>query len=128
MRTLFCAYFLLCSFSMSYASDIYNFENEEQLFNYHTMTKQLRCLVCANQTLSDSYGPFADEVKEKVYLALLSGQQPETIKQNLIHDYGEKISYDPVYDSYTWLLWLMPIGIFMFAVGTILLRVRFKGM
>ena len=46
-----------------YAKDIYPFADKAQSTRFQTLTANLRCLVCQNESLSDSNAPLAGDLR-----------------------------------------------------------------
>ncbi len=79
------------------------------------ITKNLRCLVCQGQSVYDSDSEFANSVKIIVERKLDEGFSEEQIYAYLKDKYGEWILYDPTFNKNTYILWLLPI--LMFVLG-----------
>ena len=77
------------------------------------ITKNLRCLICQGQSVYDSDSEFAISIK-----ALVDKKLEEGFSENQIYDffkekYGDWILYDPELNKNTYILWLLPILIFL---------------
>ena len=77
------------------------------------ITKNLRCLICQGQSVYDSDSEFAISIK-----ALVDKKLKEGFSENQIYDffkekYGDWILYDPELNKNTYILWLLPILIFL---------------
>ena len=77
------------------------------------ITKNLRCLICQGQSVYDSDSEFAISIK-----ALVDKKLEEGFSENQIYDffkekYGDWILYDPGLNKNTYILWLLPILIFL---------------
>ena len=88
---------------------------------YETLTRELRCLVCQNQPISDSNAPLAEDLRRQVREMLLSGSSDREIYSFMTDRYGDFVLYRPPFAKRTWLLWLAP-GILLLIGGTVLVR------
>ena len=104
--------FLLLTFSNLYAD-----ENGER----NEITKNLRCLICQGQSVYDSDSDFANSMKILVDQKLEEGLSDKEIYIYFKEKYGDWILYDPGLNKNTYLLWLLPILIFLFG-GAIIVK------
>ena len=79
----------------------------------YELYKELRCLVCQNQSLLESNAPLALDLKKVVMNKIELGQSKGEIKKFLVDRYGEFILLKPKYSIQNILLWLGPI-LFLF--------------
>ena len=79
-----------------------------------TLSEELRCLVCQNQTLADSTAPLAEDLRREVRELARAGKSDAEIKQYLVARYGDFVLYKPPVKPTTWLLWFGP---FAFLLG-----------
>ena len=70
--------------------------------------KNLRCLVCQGQSISESNSDFANTVKLVVKDKLSEGYNENEIYSFLVSKYGEWIVYKPPFSSSNLLLWALP--------------------
>lgn len=73
-----------------------------------TLSKELRCLVCQNETLADSQADLAKDLREEVREKMQQGMSDAQIKAYLTQRYGDFVLYKPPVKSITWLLWFGP--------------------
>ena len=78
------------------------------------ITKNLRCLICQGQSVYDSDSDFANSMKILVDKKLEEGLSEKEIYNFFKKKYGDWILYDPGLNKNTYLLWLLPILIFLF--------------
>ena len=90
------------------------------------ITKNLRCLVCQGQSIYDSDSEFANSIKLVVDKKLNEGSTKEEIYEFLKNKYGDWILYDPKWTKNTYLLWLIPILIFLFGGFLIFKKLKIK--
>ena len=89
------------------------------------ITKNLRCLICQGQSVYDSDSEFANSMKILVEKKLNEGLSDEQIYEYLQIKYGDWILYDPGISKNTYILWLLPLLIFLFG-GAIIYKKLIK--
>ncbi len=85
------------------------------------ITKNLRCLICQGQSVYDSDSEFANSMKVLVDKKLNEGFSEKQIYDFFKEKYGEWILYDPELNKNTYILWLLPILIFLIG-GAIVIK------
>tara|TARA_B100001175_G_scaffold301957_1_gene295550 strand:- start:322 stop:681 length:360 start_codon:yes stop_codon:yes gene_type:complete len=90
------------------------------------ITKNLRCLICQGQSVYDSDSDFANSMKILVDKKLKEGLSENEIYDFFKEKYGEWILYDPSLNKNTYILWLLPILIFLLGGAIILSKLKFK--
>ena len=85
------------------------------------ISKNLRCLICQGQSVYDSQSEFALSVKTLILNKLASGSSEKDIYDFLKSKYGDWIVYDPEFNNYTLVLWILPLFLFIFG-GFLILR------
>ena len=109
---------LYFSFNFSYANEI-NTKVDQ-------ITKNLRCLICQGQSVYDSQSDFAISMKLVVKNKIDEGKEEEEIYDYLKNKYGEWIVYEPELNQNTFLLWLIPLILFIFGGLLIVRKVSIK--
>ena len=74
------------------------------------LSKQLRCLVCQNQSIDDSDADLARDLRIEVRRQITAGRSDETIIDQIRQKYGDYVLFNPPLDRGTVFLWLAPIG------------------
>jgi cytochrome c-type biogenesis protein CcmH len=87
--------------------------NAEENDTRNKITKNLRCLICQGQSVYDSDSEFANSLKIVVDKKLQEGLSEHQIYEYFKTKYGEWILYDPGLNKNTYILWLLPILIFL---------------
>jgi len=87
--------------------------NAEENDTTNKITKNLRCLICQGQSIYDSDSEFANSLKIVVDKKLAEGLSEEQIYEYFKTKYGEWILYDPSLNKNTYILWLLPLLIFL---------------
>ena len=78
------------------------------------LSKELRCLVCQNETLADSQAPLAEDLRREIREQIKAGKSDEEIITFLTQRYGQFILYRPQVTPTTYLLWFGP---FLLLIG-----------
>ena len=88
------------------------------------ISKELRCLVCQNQSIDDSDAPLARDLRVLVRERLQAGESDEKVIKFVVDRYGDFVLLRPPIKASTLALWISPIAILI--VGVILLLMRFR--
>lgn len=107
-----CGVILLLLFSfigISFAENLYEFDDKRQLAQFQSLLINLRCPVCQNQDLSDSNAPIAKDLRSEVYKLVKLGKSDTEIIIHLTDRFGDFILFKPKFKSITVFLWLGPI-------------------
>jgi len=91
------------------------------------ITKNLRCLICQGQSVYDSDSEFANSMKVLVDKKLNEGLSENQIYDYFKEKYGEWILYDPTLNKNTYILWLLPILIFLIGGAIVAKNFKLKG-
>lgn len=73
-----------------------------------TLSSQLRCLVCQNQSIDDSQAPLARDLRLLVRERLVGGDSDAQVLDFLQQRYGDFVLLKPPFKPQTWLLWGAP--------------------
>ena len=99
-------------------------EKTEELKN--KIAKNIRCLICQGQSIYDSQSDFALSMKILIQKKIKEGKTENEIYELLKNKYGEWIVYDPEINKNTFLLWLIPLILFVFGGLLIIRKVSIK--
>ncbi|MDB4070439.1 cytochrome c-type biogenesis protein CcmH [Candidatus Pelagibacter sp.] len=83
--------------------------------------KNIRCLICQGQSVYDSESEFASSIKLIVERKINEGLKEKQIYQFLREKYGDWVIFDPLLNKNTYVLWLLPLSLFLFG-GAILFK------
>ena len=72
------------------------------------LSRELRCMVCQNQSIDDSEAPLARDLRLLVRERIAAGDSDAQVIDFLVARYGEFVLLKPRLNSHTWLLWLLP--------------------
>jgi len=88
------------------------------------LSKELRCMVCQNQSIDDSDAPLARDLRVLVRERLQAGDSDTQVLDFLVKRYGEFVLLNPRFTGRTALLWLMPVLVLLFGAGGLLVAWR----
>jgi cytochrome c-type biogenesis protein CcmH len=74
------------------------------------LSKELRCMVCQNQSIDDSAAPLARDLRILVRERLTAGDSDQQVLDFLVARYGEFVLLKPPFNWHTAILWLIPPG------------------
>lgn len=92
---------------------------EERLMN---LSRELRCLVCQNETLADSRADLAVDLRNEIREQMKAGKTDQEIIAFLTARYGDFVLYRPPVKSSTYFLWFGP---FVLLLGGLFLLFRY---
>jgi cytochrome c-type biogenesis protein CcmH len=75
---------------------------------YYGLLKELRCLVCQNESLYESRSGLADDLRREVRTMLVQGKSDEDILSFMTARYGDYVLYRPRMRPANYLLWFGP--------------------
>jgi cytochrome c-type biogenesis protein CcmH len=93
-------------------------ENQKQEFRARNISKNIRCMICQNQSIDESSAPLAKDLRILIRNKIKDGKKDEEIYKFLTDRYGDFILLKPPFKLNTLALWLLPfvfvlIGIFI---------------
>ena len=88
--------------------------------------KNIRCLICQGQSVYDSESEFASSIKLIVDRKINEGLKEKQIYQFLREKYGDWVIFDPQLNKKTYVLWLLPLLLFLFG-GAIIYKKTISG-
>jgi cytochrome c-type biogenesis protein CcmH len=72
------------------------------------LSRELRCMVCQNQSIDDSEAPLARDLRLLVRERIAAGDSDAQVIDFLVARYGEFVLLKPRLELHTLLLWLLP--------------------
>ncbi len=72
------------------------------------LSRELRCMVCQNQSIDDSDAPLARDLRLLVRERIAAGDSDGQVIDFLVARYGEFVLLKPRFNPHTLLLWLVP--------------------
>ena len=109
-----------------YGVDYRQLADPKQQESYDTLTKELRCLVCQNQTIADSNAELAADLRRQVYEMLEKGKSRDEIVQFMTDRYGDFVLYKPAFKGKTTILWIAPVVFLLMGLITVFFFIRRK--
>lgn len=79
--------------------------------------KELRCLVCQNESIEDSNADLARDLRVIVRERFAKGESSDQVKQYVVDRYGDYVLLNPPFKGTTLVLWLGPFALLVVAVG-----------
>jgi cytochrome c-type biogenesis protein CcmH len=88
------------------------------------VSKELRCMVCQNQSIDDSDAPLAHDLRVLVRERLKAGDSDAQVMNFLVARYGEFVLLRPPFAWHTAALWGLPPAALLVGLAAIVLVVR----
>jgi len=95
------------------------FEDPAAQARYEQLIRDLRCLVCQNESIADSNAPLASDLRREVRVLITEGRSDAEIRTFLTDRYGDFVLYRPPLRPRTWLLWSAPVLFLLGALGVV---------
>ena len=92
-----------------------------------TLSQQLRCMVCQNQSIDDSDAPLARDLRLLVRERIASGDSDRQVIDFLVARYGPFVLLKPPFNPHTMLLWLVPPLVLVGGAIALVLYARRRG-
>ena len=112
---------IFCAAFSVHGTEIRTFDDPQKQQRYEGLIKELRCLVCQNQSLADSDADLAKDLRDEVYGIIQSGKSEQEAVKFLVDRYGDFVLYRPPVKANTSLLWAGP---FLLLLGGLVFLVR----
>ena len=94
---------------------------------YEAINRELRCLVCQNQTIADSNATLAQDLRREVRDMIAAGQTDDQIRDFMIERYGDFVLYRPRMTAGNFLLWAAPVLLLVIGAFVLVRVVRRRG-
>ncbi len=107
---------------ISFTQKVYSVEPEEflqdpqQELRARNISKNIRCMVCQNQSIDDSSAQLAKDLRSIIRVKVTEGQTDDEIYKFLTNRYGDFILLKPQLNKNTYLLWFLPLIFFVIGV------------
>jgi cytochrome c-type biogenesis protein CcmH len=109
-KTLACATLLGALALPAWAGEAQpNAENPAIEARLNALAKDLRCLVCQNESLAGSRADLAEDLRREIREQMLEGKSDAEVVQYLTERYGDFVLYRPPVKPVTYLLWGGPL-------------------
>lgn len=110
IRFIFVSLLLLCAITPSAIAKDAQLTGDDAVVEQRltNLSKELRCLVCQNETLADSQADLAADLRREIREQIKAGKSDKEIIEFLTARYGQFILYRPQVTPTTYLLWFGP--------------------
>jgi len=97
-------------------------ENQQQELRARKISKNIRCMICQNQSIDESNAPLAKDLRVLIRSKIIDGKNDKEIYNYLTDRYGDFILLKPAFKLNTIFLWLGPLIFFLIGIFVILLH------
>ena len=91
------------------------------------LTRNLRCLVCADESLAASQASLARDLRAQVLQMVERGETDQQIISYLVARYGDYVRFKPPVDAETWALWYGPFALLALGLAVLVFNIRRRG-
>ena len=91
-------------------------QNQEQELRARNISKNIRCMVCQNQSIDESNAPLAKDLRILIREKIKAGKNNEEIYKFLTDRYGDFILLKPPFKLSTFALWFLPLIFFVIGI------------
>lgn len=88
------------------------------------VSKQLRCVVCQNETIDESNADIARDMRLLLRTRILAGDSNEDVVAFLVSRYGDYVLLKPRFTTRTYALWFGPFIVLMIGAFVVYRRLR----
>ena len=99
-------------------------QNQKQELRARNISKNIRCMVCQNQSIDESNAPLAKDLRILIRNKIKDGKNDAEIYKFLTDRYGDFILLKPPLRSSTFALWFFPIIFFIIGILIVLFHNR----
>jgi cytochrome c-type biogenesis protein CcmH len=117
---------ILMSFPVHAEDTPFEFKDPVMQDRYMNLIKQIRCLVCQNESLADSQADLAGDLRKDIFNMMGNGKSNKQIVDFLVQRYGDFVLYRPPFQGTTVLLWVLPFVFLVVAIFSVIYFVRLR--
>jgi cytochrome c-type biogenesis protein CcmH len=88
------------------------------------LSRELRCMVCQNQSIDDSEAPLAKDLRVLVRERLTQGDSDKQVLDFLVSRYGEFVLLKPPFELHTLLLWGVSPAVLLIGMFALVMMAR----
>ena len=99
------------------------FKSPQQQALFKELTHELRCPKCQNQNIADSNAVVAVDMRAKTLELVQQGQNKQQVLDYMKSRYGDFVHYQPPFNKFTFILWVLP-ALMVFGLVVLLLMRR----
>tara|TARA_B100000029_G_C17563594_1_gene954302 strand:- start:516 stop:932 length:417 start_codon:yes stop_codon:yes gene_type:complete len=124
-KNFFIYFILIILLQLFYFNYSYSLDPEEilkdsnQEYRARIISKNIRCLVCQNQSIDESEAPLAKDLRIIIRSKIVEGKSDNEIYNFLVNRYGNYILLKPPINKSTFMLWILPAIFFILAIWII---------
>jgi cytochrome c-type biogenesis protein CcmH len=132
MRRLFAAVTILAALAGPFAPSAFAVQPDEILSDpalearARTISGELRCLVCQNQSIDASDAPLARDLRILVRERLQAGDSDDQVVALIVDRYGEFVLLKPRFEAKTLVLWATPVALLLAGALAVLHGMRHR--
>ena len=119
-KIIFIIFFSFVFFTLN----VYAIENIDE--KVKSLTLELRCMTCQNQSIYDSDAEFSNDIKKIVKEKFQEGTSERDIKKFLVERYGEYILFRPLVNYNNIFLWSFPFILLTFGLFFVIIKTKTK--
>ena len=97
-------------------------QNQEQELRARDISKNIRCMICQNQSIDESNAPLAKDLRVLIREKIKQGKDNEEIYQFLTDRYGDFVLLKPPLKTNTIILWIFPFVLLLLSLFLIYLH------
>ena len=91
-------------------------QNPKQEMRARDISKNIRCMICQNQSIDESSAPLAKDLRILIRNKIKDGKKDEEIYKFLTDRYGDFILLKPPFKLSTFALWFLPLIFFVIGI------------
>ena len=100
------------------------FDDPDKQARYDSMLREMRCLVCRNESLAESPAELAQDLRREVVRMIREDKSDAEIRAFLVDRYGDYVLYRPPLHAGTLALWVGPFVILLLALAGVAVYLR----
>jgi cytochrome c-type biogenesis protein CcmH len=100
------------------------FRSEVERARFRSLTSELRCTVCQNESLAESDVPLARDLRREIFHMIQDGRSDMEIRSFMVDRYGDFVLYRPPLAGHTLLLWAGPIVLLLGSLIGVIIVIR----
>ena len=91
-------------------------QNPQYELRARNISKNIRCMVCQNQSIDESNAPLAKDLRVLIRNKIKEGSKDDEIYKFLTDRYGDFILLKPPFNSKNLMLWILPFIFFIIGI------------
>jgi len=106
------------------AIELREFSSEVEERRFRSLTEELRCTVCQNESLAESDAPLARDLRRQIHHQLQAGRSDSEIRDYMVERYGDFVLYRPPFAAHTMILWFGPVILLLAGLVAVVFAIR----